>query len=387
MSVVNSPEPLTLSPARTIRDVFPPVRKSHILNCSYPKWHATYRSLTPKSRIIPLTPEFLAYLREDGIILPSDEERISTLSGSEDSDDGDDTDSTFHDDDALNPVQRFPELHQKIKDTIRELGGRVSPKLNWSSPKDATFMTANNTSECRSAGDIYLLFKSSDYITYDLEYAFDDCVDDFPLIKNAPFIEQKDIEYSLVLRKWFQINPSMEFRCFVRGRRLIAISQRELNHFDFLQEMKRELLHYVNEFFEENFKHTFPDCNFVFDIYIPVMNANKRRTWLIDINPFAPRTDPLLFSWLELLGLPYEGDEADNRPVELRLVKEGDPEAYSFSSPQHSASRLPQEVVQAGLEGEEAVWEFAARWREIVDKLEGEQPAGCDDDSQKGTTA
>jgi len=150
------------------------------------------------------------------------------------------------------------------------------------------------------------------------------------------------------------------------------VTQRELNHFDFLEPMKRELLSCIREFFNENLKHTFPDDGFVFDVYIPLTDQEeRRRTWLIDINPFAPRTDPILFSWVELLRLPY-GEVTDGsgpRPVELRLVKEGDPEAYSFASPQHSASKLPQEVVQAGLQGDEAIWEFAARWKEIVGKM------------------
>jgi len=377
--MASAPESPTLAPARTLRDIFPPVRKSHILNCSYPKWHATYRSLIPKTRIIPLTPEFLSYLREDGIVLPSDEEQITTLSDSEDDDDDDDEEG--HSD----PTSRFSELHQKIKDTISELGGRVAPKLNWSSPKDATFMTANNTSECRTASDIYLLFKSSDFITHDLEHAFDECIDEgVPAPDNEPELEQKNIQYSLVLRKWFQINPSMEFRCFVRGRRLLAVTQRELNHFDFLQPMKRELLFCIREFFDENLKHTFPDDSFVFDVYIPLTETEKRKTWLIDINPFAPRTDSILFSWAELLQLPYDGDEEARIPVELRLVKQGDPEAYSFATPQYSTSKLPQEVVQAGLEGEEAIWEFAARWKEIVGRIEEEKSSG---DKKTGSAA
>jgi len=353
----------TLATAMTLHDIFPPVKKSHILNCSYHKWHATYRSLTPKTRIIPLTPDFLAYLRADGIVLPADEEQITTLdSDSEDEDSSGEGESC--------PTLKFPELHQKIKDTIAELGGRVYPKLNWSSPKDATFMTANNTAECRTPGDIYLLFKSSDYITHDLEHAFDDCVDGQ---SDKEEITTANIPYFLVLRKWFQLNPSMEFRCFVRGRRLLAVSQRELNHFEFLESMKRELLSCIREFFNENLKHTFPNDNFVFDVYIPFTDQEeRRRTWLIDINPFAPRTDPVLFSWVELLELPY-GDVTDGdgpRPVELRLVKKGDPEAYAFASPQHSASKLPREVVQAGLRGDEAIWEFAVRWKEIVGKME-----------------
>ena len=86
-SVLGSP---SLATPRTLHDIFPPVKKSHILNCSYPKWHRTYRTLTPRTRIIPLSPEFMAYLRQDGIVLPSDEDVITTLSDSDDSDDDDD---------------------------------------------------------------------------------------------------------------------------------------------------------------------------------------------------------------------------------------------------------------------------------------------------------
>jgi len=360
------PESPTLAPARTVRDIFPAVKKSHIMNCSYPRWHAVYRSLIPKTRILPLTPEFLFYLREDGIVLPSDEEQVTSLSDSEDGNDSE------HDDaEALgrsDPVLAFPELHQKIKNTIAELGGKVAPKLNWSSPKDAIFMTANNTTECRSPGDIYLLLKSSDFITHDLEHAFDDCIDDV-MAPGEDEVELDNIPYSLVLRKWFPLNPSMEFRCFVRGRRLLAVTQRELNYFEFLQGMRAELLVTIMEFFERNLRFTFPDDNFVFDVYISFTDAERKKTWLIDINPFAPRTDPILFSWSELLELPHH-DDADNTVAELRLVKEGDPEAYSFSTPQYSTSKMPQEVVEAGLQGEEAVWEFAQRWREVVNRME-----------------
>ncbi|KAA8909095.1 D123-domain-containing protein [Sphaerosporella brunnea] len=375
--------PIAMSTATTLRDIFPPVKKSHILNCSYPKWHSNYRSLTPKTRIVPLTPEFLDYLRADGIVLPADEEQITSLSDSESDEEGEEETREPDSDEEggvaapapLEPTKAFPELHQKIKDTIAELGGRVAPKLNWSAPQDALFMTASNTLECQTPGEIYLLLKSSDFITHDLDHAFDDCVDSHE--DDSQQISQSDIPYALVLRKWFQLNPSMEFRCFVRGRRLIAVSQRELNHFEFLEPMKKELLFCIHEFFDENLKYTFPDDSFVFDVYIPLTEADKRKTWLIDINPFAPRTDSLLFSWTELLELPYGDDEEEDderrAPVELRLIKKGDPEAYAFASPQYSTSKLPQEVVQAGLQGDEAIWEFAQRWKDIMARMEGEK--------------
>ena len=210
----------SLAPPRTLREIFPPVTKSHILNCAYPRWHPVYRSLTPKSRVIPLTPDFLAYLREDGIFLPSDEVQISSLSDSEDDSDSD-SDSPESDDDSsssatppstLPPNLRFPALHTTIKNTISSLDNRTAPKLNWSSPKDATFMSPANTLECRTPGEIYLLLKSSDFITHDLEHAFDDCTD----TDDTETISASSIAYSLVLRKWFNVNPSMESEDFRR---------------------------------------------------------------------------------------------------------------------------------------------------------------------------
>lgn len=49
---------------------FPPLTRSHILHCSIHRWHPRYRSITPKARLIPLTPPFITYLRSDGILLP-----------------------------------------------------------------------------------------------------------------------------------------------------------------------------------------------------------------------------------------------------------------------------------------------------------------------------
>lgn len=369
-SVPAEPESPTLSPPKTIRDIFPAVTKAHILNCAYPRWHPVYRALTPKTRIVPLTPDFISYLREDGIVLPSDETQISSLSDSEDDSDPEpeDDDSDSEDGTAaassIPPNDRFPDLHTEIKNTIASLDGRVAPKLNWSAPKDASFMSVSNTIECRSPGEIYLLLKSSDFITHDLEHAFDDCIDT-PLLTGEDSVEAKDINYSLVLRKWFNVNPSMEFRVFVRGRKIIGITQRELNHFDFLQGMTEELVDVIQEFFEDKLKNTFPDGSFVFDCYVPSNEGKSKRVWLIDINPFAPRTDPILFSWMELLEM-----EIEERTPELRLVKHDDPEAYNFVTPQYSSSKMPQEVVEAGLQGDEAVWEFAARWKDIVNRME-----------------
>lgn len=253
-----------------------------------------------------------------------------------------------------------------------------------------------NSMECATPNDIYLLLKSSDFVTHDLEHAFDDCAED-------PTIQQENIKYVLVLRKWFKANPSCEFRCFVRERRVVGICQRDLNHFEFLFPLKERVAETILDYFDKTLKSTFPESDFVFDVYLPDPYDKVR---LMDINPWAPRTDPLLFSWLELLTMPLPMPllgipDSDSSPAippsssdedtqdeeveevrwkpELRLVRKDDPEAYSFASPQYSAHKLPKDVVDASLEGQSGMREFANQWKDMMDGKVDLQ-AGSDDE-------
>ncbi len=66
-----------------------------------------------------------------------------------------------------------------------------------------------------SPADVYILLKSSDFISHDLtpEELFQGCE-----------FEQSDMmpELELVLRKWYPIEPSREVRCFVRATKLVG---------------------------------------------------------------------------------------------------------------------------------------------------------------------
>jgi hypothetical protein len=398
---------------------FPPVTREHILNCSYHSWHAKYRAVTPKARLIPLNQAFLEYLRADGIVLPDDDVQpqwSDTDSGNFTASDAQDD----SDDEGADVLVGWHNIHTTITNTIAELGGNVVPKLNWSAPKDATWMNAN-TMTCRTPNEIYLLLKSSDFVTHDLEHAFDDTVS-LP----GSELSQSMIPYHLVLRKAVaQWNPSVEFRCFVRGRRLLCMCQRDLNHFEFLFGLSARLQSLIKEFFDLRIRDTFPDENFTFDVYVP---SPYDRVWLVDFNPWAPRTDPLLFGWLEILNMPEppaEGsaddtpdfvrlslqpgsngshmelleemrsiaaaeeldddsddsadDEADEEiwMPELRLIRKTDPEAYNFSTPQYSAHKLPRDVVDASQSGE-GLREFARDWENILAKRRREDEDAAD---------
>ncbi|KAL5339696.1 cell division cycle protein [Aspergillus crustosus] len=378
---------------------FPPVTYSHILHCSYDYWQPKYCTLTPRSRIIPLIGSFVSYLNADGIVLPPENAAPTDDDNYDGFSDGSDAEE------ESDPSKEWEEIHSQIKFTIAELGGIVTPKLNWSAPKDATWMSATNDLQCRSPNDIYLLLKSSDFITHDLEHPFDDCVADTSY-SPTPTPSIPKVNYYLILRKYVNFNPSLEFRCFVRNRVLLCICQRDQNHFDFLFSMRDSLRSRIQSFFDEKLKNTFPDSSFVFDVYIP---PPHQRVWLIDINPWAERTDPLLFSWLEILrkqdpvGIQedhgaedqfarlflngHNSDDSseenelseseeeeeehledDDAPLlpEFRLVKRDDPEAYAFTTPQYSAHKLPKEVVEASISGPGGMSEFLGQWQDIM---------------------
>ena len=440
---VDADQPLTRLP-------FPPLRRSHILHCSYHWWHSRYRPITPKARTVALTQSFLDYLRADGIILPAEISDSAPLSDDDSgifssTDDAQGTTEQDEDDEDVSTPWRS--VHEDIKATIAELGGKVVPKLNWSAPKDATWISATNSMECRSPNDVYLLLKSSDFITHDLEHAFDDCIPITPDEEQDSEIKAQlnNVPYILVLRKFIQLNPSVEFRCFVRARRLIGITQRDLNHFDFLFKLRDQLRDLIQNFFDDKLKHTFPDEDFVFDVYVP---PPHQRVWLVDFNPWDQRTDPLLFSWLELLtmhtppeslpsptitqeeqiirlplrpaesganasafsheqqlGRDTDSDSASNSNSdsddsspdsesteeeeeditlfpEFRLVERDDPEAYMFNSTRYSAHKLPRDVVDASQSGAGGLREFADNWRDILARRRTEDEGAEDSETE-----
>ncbi|KAH1623989.1 hypothetical protein KXX31_000654 [Aspergillus fumigatus] len=349
------------SAAQPQRLPFPPVTYSHILHCSYHQWQPRYRTLTPKSRAIPLTPSFVSYLRANGIVLPPETTRPH----------GDDDIDTFSDDGAdeeSDPSVEWQEIHSQIKSTISEFGGKVTPKLNWSAPKDAVWMSATNDLQCRTPNDIYLLLKSSDFITHDLEHPFDGCVPDPDDSSEAP-ATQPDIPYYLVLRKYVNFNPSLEFRCFVRNRVLLCMCQRDQNHFDFLFSLRdtlRSRIPFLTCISPSRTSMKDPigikeeDTDAPEESFVR-LSLNGATPTVVEVNRDEDSESE------KDVGSADDGDDSPFLP-EFRLVKRDDPEAYSFSTPQYSAHKLPKEVVDASLAGSGGMSEFLGKWQDILAK-------------------
>ena len=218
----------------------------------------------------------------------------------------------------------------------------VLPKLNWSAPKDATWLN-EATLRCRTPGDIYLLLKSSDFCTHDVLYQaiIEQCSDyDPPTTANhtttnpdstttttTTTTTETDFAFpplQLVLRKWCALHPSQEFRCFIRRSHLVAVSQRHHSVYyphlsistaddddngddDCYVDRVREILHefcatYIYAHFAQG---TIP--NYVVDLYVD----KDDQVWIVDFNPWSAHTDALLYDWEELIAREDEDDEDD----------------------------------------------------------------------------
>ncbi|EPX74915.1 D123 family protein [Schizosaccharomyces octosporus yFS286] len=330
-----------------------PVTKQHILNCQFSNWYSLFRALTPRARVIkPIPTSILKYLNEDGIYLKDVPNTIEDITDRENEDGREDGEVEGEEEDTQ-VSSYYPEKStiQLIERIISDLDGAVVPKLNWSSPKDALWIMPTGTMKCTSAEDVLLILKSSDFVTHDLDYAFDDCINEGN--QEASATNQSfppGFSHELILKEWFPIHPSTEFRCFVKGKKLVAVCQRDDNYYDFLEHEMKKILPILQDL---TFKLSeFPDANFVFDAYV-----QKNRAWLIDINPFFARTDGLLFSWEEIFTM----DHKENSP-EVRLIPKG--AMPSSGGANFYTNRVPFDLVAAS-QGENLL-EFAEKMQSLT---------------------
>ncbi|KAL2102922.1 hypothetical protein ACEWY4_002090 [Coilia grayii] len=267
------------------------MKKEQVVNCQFSVWYPIFKKFTIKSSILPLPQNVIDYLLDDGTLVVPEGSSSLQQTHNNTSDSEADDDVQWSDDESTETVKapEFPDFNAKVLEAINALGGRVFPKLNWSAPRDANWIALNSSLECQSLSDIFLLFKSSDFVTHDLTQPFIHCSDD-----DSP---DPVISYELVLRKWSELIPGGEFRCFVKEHKLIAISQRDYTqYYHHISKQEHSISHSIQGFFRDHIQYKFLDDDYVFDVY----RDSCGRVWLIDINPFGPVTDSLLFTWEEL---------------------------------------------------------------------------------------
>ncbi|KAL6933232.1 related to Cell division cycle protein 123 [Hanseniaspora guilliermondii] len=345
-------------------DKFPALTKNHIDSCKYTNWYEKLQNkslekYTIKSHILKNLPQtFILFLLEDGIKLKTNTENTFYDDNQDFSDWSSSDNDTSTDEDSIkfiDPKNEFPEVEDFINDCFNTKSQKLTPRLNWSAPKDAVWILPyNNTMLTYTSEDVYLMLKSSNYIMHDLLYPYDD-------LKEK--CETEKVNYDLILREWIEnFNPSLEFRVFVMHGKIIGISQRDIRtEYIYLHEIKDEIRSTVDNFFEEIFiKNYFEECsieeqNLVLDLYVDIKTQNLK---VIDINPFTRSTEPLLFTWNELLT-----QEPHKKMYEFRLGENN----TKMSSRDHSENQVPLEIFDASLDPEK-LRELTYEWNRLLNK-------------------
>ena len=221
--------------------------------CEFQFWYPKFVKYSIKSKVIDLpliatgekriegfdcNREFINYLQSDGIILPQDyihsqEDQSSSL---------------------LSPVTVHRETFDYITDRLQVAmadfrEGELNPnsqcffvKTNWSCPSDAKWILTGQCLKCYNVDDVFTLLKASDRVLFDLQVLALRSELQKPSTASDPetfetsaaatatatatagasFEAPSSGSLSLVVRKWANLNPCMEFRCFVRNKALIG---------------------------------------------------------------------------------------------------------------------------------------------------------------------
>ncbi|WFD05982.1 hypothetical protein MVES1_001320 [Malassezia vespertilionis] len=252
-----------------------------LLQTQYGAWYPHNRSIAPKSTILNLDemePDFVKWLDEDGLVLAdandtADPKPRPTRNAAED----DNVMSDASDEDTSEP--QFPILNAKIRTVLADYGA-IFPKLNWSAPLDAAWIMTSKTLKCQSPNDIYMLIKSSDFAMRDVEQV--------QALRSvcAEQARPQRPQLELVLKKWFEMPRSHEFRCFVRAGRLIAACQRDITYYEHLQDAptQEQIVSALHTFFTAHLapSETRTLRDMVFDVYL---TRHLDRCFLIDVNP------------------------------------------------------------------------------------------------------
>lgn len=237
-------------------------------------WYPVFSVHSIKTKIIDLPDRFSQYLLEDGIILPEEVGRVALGNDmlSDEENEGDPQETITRE--AL-PAS-FSDIDALIEATLGNFGGKIMVKVNDKAPTDAIWINCG-TLMCNSVPSVYMLLKASERVCHSLHESGN----------------------YLVLRKWANMFPSMEFRCFVSQSCIIGISQKDVATFyPFLKNDSARIQDVILGFFDEKVKDKLLTASVVLDVYVD----KQDRVWIVGFSPFGEtsETDSFLFTWTEL---------------------------------------------------------------------------------------
>lgn len=254
-------------------------------------WIDWIRDVTFETRLVPLSRE------EVEALLSGDEQTLAAvLRRIKDAMEG--WDGVFVRLSHLSPKDATMGDSEALVETLRELAGGRDLSGEYSTQVVLLNRALYERSRMGSAEEALALIRASSRVRGHLERG----------------LETPGFSTGIVLRRWYQIQPELEFRGFVFAGRLVAISH--YYKFLFVPQIvaeKRRLAERMESFFTEHVQGRVPLPNYVVDFAVC-----PERCYAIELNPWALNTSSGLFEWSELVALAQD----PNTPLCFRVLEE-----------------------------------------------------------------
>jgi D123 len=171
----------------------------------------------------------------------------------------------------------------KLQPLIDSFSGGAFIRLGSGSPKDSTIFRSNH-GRVRQAMTAIKLLQTSMRIRTDI-------------------VRCLELDYipSVFVRRWLSLHPWQEFRCFMRDKQLVGISQLDCVNYGAHQELRHtanQIEQAIREFFLTFRTHCHLD-RVIFDVFVvpDIEKSGFYRAHLTELNPWVPGTDTVLFRW------------------------------------------------------------------------------------------
>lgn len=194
-------------------------------------------------------------------------------------------------------------------------------------------LSSSSVTQCCCHTQIVLLLKSSDRVSHDLSTI-------------AAMPESCRPRLQLALRKWYDLRPEREFRCFIRQRSLVGISQRDpTQFFPQLQGDMPTFSRLIKPFITQKVLPVFPLANYTCDVYVATTGSVK----IVDFNPIGGTTSPLLFDWEELYSpeeLPAAASQEQQAPASAASSSSSAPAASADAEAEEEAAEVIVRIIE-----------------------------------------
>ena len=174
-------------------------------------------------------------------------------------------------------------LIQRVDEAVKVFKDGAFVRLGSRSPKDVWIQGPNGFKVYSGEEAIALLTGVSERIADDLLLAL-----------------KYRYPAHIFVREWQDIPKWAEFRCFMKDRRLVGISQYQYldGKFKEIEEHHDGIEWAIHRFFDTQFKEASHLDSIIFDVFVKMRKSGGETNWqvkLLEVNPNFPLTDPTLF--------------------------------------------------------------------------------------------